>query len=149
MAMLCTPADDGFNSPRSWEFPITCAVAHQAVLVNGLQMYVQVESHQRQELIASLVVTGFGETVYLVITLQPKPGKTIQRGDNACRAWQRRLNDGICRDQQTLTFRLLSTFARVGEGADFTRLSQRRFGCGDIVPTRMDVEEPTRGGGGG
>ena len=74
--------------PRAYEIHLQCPVADQPVLLAGLQRYGKnrIIDHG---LVNFATVTGFGDTVYFVVT----DGQT---NTNACRDWKNKMKTVTC-----------------------------------------------------
>ena len=126
--MHCKVAQKGSACPQTFEIHLECPLRDQPLLVAGLQRY------GRNRIIddglrSAAVVTGFGDTVYFIVT-----DGTDQRSDNAYRAWRAAMKKVTCPD-----LRKLPELALVKDVRPFTRHSQRRFGWGDAEATREQV----------
>ena len=126
--MECKIAEDGTKSPRTFEIRIECPAAVQPAVLAGLQRFGRNRIIDEGFLNAA-TVSGFLDTLYFVVT-----DSRGQREDNAYRTWKNEMKKVTCPD-----LRKLPEVAKVGSVRPFTRLSQRRFGWGDVQATKSEV----------
>ena len=117
--MHCKVAQAGEACPQAFKIHLECPLRDQPFLVAGLQRYGKNRIID-DGLHSAAVVTGFGDTVYFIVT-----DGTDQRSDNAYRAWRAAMKKVTCPD-----LRKLPELALVKDVRPFTRHSQRRFGWG-------------------
>ena len=124
--MQCEAAKKG-TGPQSYEVCLKCPSSQQSIFAAGLHWY----SRNRiidHGLLNFAIVTGFGDLLYFVVT-DGKPNPNAQRD------WQHGLFTVTLPDM-----RKLPDVAEVQWVRHFTRFSQRRYGWGDALATKEEVQ---------
>jgi hypothetical protein len=126
--MQCQLVEEGTVCHRTYEIRLSCSAVHQSILLMGLQRFGRNRVID-DGLINAATVSGFGDEVSFLLT-----DGSGQRGDNACRTWRNNMMKVTLQDG-----RKLPEIAKVTSVGLFTRLTQRRFGWGDIQATTGEV----------
>ena len=124
--MQCEAAKKG-TGPQSYEICLKVPLVQQSILVAGLHRYGKNRIIDNGFLNFA-IVTGFDDLLYFVVT-DEKPNPNAQRD------WQHGLHTVTLPDM-----RKLPDVAEVQWVRHFTRFSQRRYGWGDALATKEEVQ---------